>query len=260
MAIWAAGIGAAGSLLSGKMSQSGQSSANSMNQQMSLAQMMFQERMSRYAHRYEVQDLRKAGLNPILSGTGGAGSATPSGSTARMENEKGAGVSSALDALSTITQALLTSKQADKTRAETENTIANTATAKEQPGLVRASTNLANEQANTAKVTQRNIESDTSLKQIGAHVSMSELNKNNEMTNLLRKQGLTQDMQTKLLGVNVNQGIELLKGLRNDGAINETDYGKFLNLINRTLDTVNKIPIIGKGSSRDSRSYRDYRN
>lgn len=29
------------------------------------------------AHQREVEDLRKAGLNPILSGTGGAGSATP---------------------------------------------------------------------------------------------------------------------------------------------------------------------------------------
>jgi len=40
--------------------------------------MNFQRRAARSAHQWEVEDLRRAGLNPILSGTGGPG-AKPAG-------------------------------------------------------------------------------------------------------------------------------------------------------------------------------------
>lgn len=81
MAIGAIGAG----LLSGAATIYGTQQQNQANSAQALRQMEFQERMSGTAHQREVEDLRKAGLNPILSALG-PGASSGSGASAEMQN------------------------------------------------------------------------------------------------------------------------------------------------------------------------------
>lgn len=76
---------ALGGLLGGGLSGIGSAISGAGGQASARAQMAFQERMYRHRYRYTMQDLRKAGLNPILAGEVGGGSA-PSGAGYTIPN------------------------------------------------------------------------------------------------------------------------------------------------------------------------------
>lgn len=121
---WGAAVGAN---IAGVFAYEGGERANAASAKQAHLQREQQLFMSNTAHQREVSDLRAAGLNPILSGTGGMGASTTAGAAAPVLDTIGPAVASAVSAYRTGLEGenlketnTLIEQQQKKTAAETE--------------------------------------------------------------------------------------------------------------------------------------------
>lgn len=109
--MWGALAGIAGALIGARSARKTNQAASAQ----AARSMEFEERLSKTAHQRQVADMRLAGLNPILSATGGKGASTPAGKAAPV-----------IDTAATATKSVATALQAKRMIAEIDQIHAQT--------------------------------------------------------------------------------------------------------------------------------------
>jgi len=127
-------LAAAAPLVGSALSFLGQKKANEANRDISREQMAFQERMSSSAYQRSMEDMKKAGLNPMLAYMKG-GASTPAGASIPAQSTTAKSADMLVQAIPALVNTLNTQANTAKTLAEEDKTKAQTRLIDEQSWL-----------------------------------------------------------------------------------------------------------------------------
>ena len=158
---------------------------NFFNSEEAEKQRNWEEKMANTAHQREMNDLEKAGLNPVLSANSGA--VTPTGATASSGQQSAARMANIGDTINNAINAYSTAKQADIAEKKTPSEIKK---------------NIAESKKMTSEAVRNNILTPSEKKQIDKYTEVleSEKVKNTAQTGALNSQSAKNMAEIGLIG------------------------------------------------------------
>lgn len=178
-----------GSLISAGASLVGGHLANTSAKKAATTQMQFQEYMSSTAHQREVEDLKAAGLNPLLS-VGGSGASSPAGASYTPQDIISPAVNSAQAAtrlkadIKNLEQTNENLKSAnEKTKADTVSTTWNNALNKAAIEKTRADIHNNNLSTQSQLMLNQNLATQAKANAVAASTSAKQMATQTALTN-----------------------------------------------------------------------------